>query len=70
MTIPEEIRVAFACTHALLDHRFRLVLFRDLAEFARRGIDRNRVLLAGFSRGGSMVWDTLPRSGSRSRWAR
>ncbi|MGF1500735.1 MAG: alpha/beta hydrolase family esterase [Paracoccaceae bacterium] len=29
-----------------------------LEDAARRGIDRDRVLLAGFSRGGSMVWDT------------
>jgi polyhydroxybutyrate depolymerase len=28
-----------------------------LDDAARRGVDRGRVLLAGFSRGGSMVWD-------------
>ncbi|MEM9781523.1 MAG: polyhydroxybutyrate depolymerase [Pseudomonadota bacterium] len=28
-----------------------------LEDAARRGVDRDRVLLAGFSRGGSMVWD-------------
>lgn len=28
-----------------------------LASAARRGIDRNRVLMTGFSRGASMVWD-------------
>jgi len=32
--LPEEARIAFLCTHALLDHRFRLILFRDLAEVA------------------------------------
>ncbi len=28
-----------------------------LEDAARRGVDRGRVLVAGFSRGGSMVWD-------------
>ncbi|MEM6974368.1 MAG: dienelactone hydrolase family protein [Pseudomonadota bacterium] len=28
-----------------------------LDDAARRGVDRDRVLLSGFSRGGSMVWD-------------
>jgi len=32
--LPEGARIAFLCTHALLDHRFRLILFRDLAEVA------------------------------------
>lgn len=32
--LPPEARVAFLGTHALLDHRFRLILFRDLAEVA------------------------------------
>ncbi|NND03061.1 MAG: glycosyltransferase, partial [Acidimicrobiia bacterium] len=32
--LPEAARIAFLCTHALLDHRFRLILFRDLAEVA------------------------------------
>lgn len=33
--LPLEARLAFLSTHALLDHRFRLILFRDLAELAR-----------------------------------
>lgn len=37
--LPEEAYLAFLCTHALLDHRFRLILFRDLAEVAARGVD-------------------------------
>jgi glycosyltransferase involved in cell wall biosynthesis len=37
--LPEAARLAFLCTHALLDHRFRLVLFRDLAEIAHRSVD-------------------------------
>ncbi len=32
--LPEEARIGFLCTHALLDHRFRLILFRDLTEVA------------------------------------
>ncbi len=38
-----------------------------LDDAARRGIDRNRVLLAGFSRGGSMVWDILCRAPATAR---
>ena len=34
--LPVEAQLAFLCTHALLDHRFRLVLFRDLAEVSSR----------------------------------
>ena len=34
--LPESARIAFLTTHAALDHRFRLILFRDLAEVARR----------------------------------
>ena len=37
--LPSEARIAFLSTHAVLDHRFRLILFRDLAELARKGID-------------------------------
>jgi glycosyltransferase involved in cell wall biosynthesis len=37
--LPEPARIAFLCTHALLDHRFRLILFRDLAEVARTDPD-------------------------------
>lgn len=37
--LPVEAYVAFLATHALLDHRFRLILFRDLAEVSRNGID-------------------------------
>ena len=35
------------------------IVFLDevLEDAARRGVDRGRVLMAGFSRGGSMVWD-------------
>ncbi len=36
--LPAEARVAFLCSHALLDHRFRLILYRDLVEFAHHGI--------------------------------
>jgi hypothetical protein len=32
--LPDAAWLAFLCTHALLDHRFRLVLFRDLTEAA------------------------------------
>ena len=37
--LPGEVVSAFLCTHALLDHRFRLVLFRDLVEVARGDVD-------------------------------
>ena len=36
--IPESYRLAFLASHAVLDHRFRLILFRDLLEVARRGV--------------------------------
>lgn len=42
--LPEEARIAFLATHAALDHRFRLVLFRDLAEVARLDPDWNAVV--------------------------
>jgi glycosyltransferase involved in cell wall biosynthesis len=37
--LPLEVRLAFLCTHAILDHRFRLILFRDLAEVAHHSVD-------------------------------
>jgi glycosyltransferase involved in cell wall biosynthesis len=37
--LPPEARLAFLSAHAVLDHRFRLILFRDLAELARKGVD-------------------------------
>jgi glycosyltransferase involved in cell wall biosynthesis len=42
--LPPETYLAFLTTHATLDHRFRLILFRDLAEVAGRGIDWGRFL--------------------------
>jgi glycosyltransferase involved in cell wall biosynthesis len=42
--LPEAARIAFLCTHALLDHRFRLILFRDLAEVADTQPDWDAVL--------------------------
>ncbi len=54
--LADETVAAFLCTHALLDHRFRLVLFRDLAEVARRGLAWDELVavarragLAGFA---------------------
>lgn len=35
--LPTPMLVAFLATHAVLDHRFRLILFRDLAEIAASG---------------------------------
>jgi len=43
--LPEEARIAFLCTHALLDHRFRLILFRDLAEVSATNPDWDALLL-------------------------
>ena len=37
--LPEEARIAFLGTHAVLDHRFRMILFRDLAEVALKEPD-------------------------------
>jgi glycosyltransferase involved in cell wall biosynthesis len=37
--IPDSYRIAFLATHAMLDHRFRLILLRDFFEIAREGID-------------------------------
>ena len=47
--LPSEAELCFLATHAVLDHRFRLILFRDLAELSKRGID----------------WDSLNRFSSR-----
>lgn len=45
--IPLEAYVSFLCTHALLDHRFRMILFRDLRELAEREPDWEAI--AGFA---------------------
>ena len=37
--IPDAIGIAFLASHAVLDHRFRLILFRDFLELARDEID-------------------------------
>jgi glycosyltransferase involved in cell wall biosynthesis len=37
--LPDETQICFLATHALLDHRFRLILFRDLTEVAERSPD-------------------------------
>ena len=42
-TLPLDVEVAFLACHAVLDHRFRLVLFRDLAELAERAGDLGAV---------------------------
>lgn len=41
--LPLEARIAFLTTHALLDHRFRLILFRDLTEVCELDLDWERV---------------------------
>lgn len=41
---PPGPRISFLCTHALFDHRFRLILFRDLVELARAGVDWEEVI--------------------------
>ena len=46
--LPLEARLAFLSAHAVLDHRFRLILFRDLAELARKNVDWGA--LADFAR--------------------
>ena len=33
--LPDSYRLAFLCAHAILDHRFRLILFRDFLELCR-----------------------------------
>jgi glycosyltransferase involved in cell wall biosynthesis len=37
--LPEPAVISFLSLHALLDHRFRLILFRDLKEWAAGGVD-------------------------------
>lgn len=37
--IPDAYRIAFLCAHAVLDHRFRLILFRDFLELCRGEVD-------------------------------
>jgi glycosyltransferase involved in cell wall biosynthesis len=37
--LPATVNLAFLCAHAVLDHRFRMILFRDLYELAALGID-------------------------------
>lgn len=41
--LTEAAMICFLCTHALLDHRFRLILFRDLTEVALRKVDWEEV---------------------------
>ena len=33
--LPQTSEIAFLCAHAILDHRFRLILFRDMVEVVR-----------------------------------
>ncbi|NNF63662.1 MAG: glycosyltransferase [Acidimicrobiia bacterium] len=42
--LPDAARLAFLATHAILDHRFRLILFRDLKEVAALPIDWDAVI--------------------------
>lgn len=42
--LPEAARLAFLATHAILDHRFRLILFRDLKEVAALPLDWDAVV--------------------------
>ena len=42
--LPREAQLAFLSTHAILDHRFRLILFRDIAELARTDVDWHRLV--------------------------
>jgi glycosyltransferase involved in cell wall biosynthesis len=37
--LPMPYRIVFLCAHAVLDHRFRLILFRDFLEIARDEVD-------------------------------
>lgn len=48
--LPEPYRIAFLAAHAFLDHRFRLILFRDFLELTR---------------GGDVEWDRLEQVASR-----
>lgn len=51
--------------HPRDDIGFLEAVIRDLEQ--RHNIDRSRILLAGFSRGGSMVWDVACRSPGLAR---
>lgn len=42
--IPDAYRLAFLAAHAVLDHRFRLILFRDFHELGRLGVDWDEVV--------------------------
>ena len=58
--LPQSAELAFFSAHAILDHRFRLVLFRDLSEMTRRGLDWNDVLEFSNEYGlRSIVWSAL-----------
>lgn len=41
--LPEAHRIAFLSAHAVLDHRFRLILFRDLLEISLQPVDWDEV---------------------------
>jgi len=43
--IPQVFRLAFLSSHAVLDHRFRLILFRDFFELAKQPIDWDELAL-------------------------
>ena len=57
--------VADGQSHPRDDDAFVRVVLRDATK--RFDLDRNEVLLAGFSRGGSMVWDIACRSPDLAR---
>lgn len=41
--IPDAYRLAFLASHAVLDHRFRLILFRDFLEMSKQPLDWDEV---------------------------
>jgi len=43
-TLPIGTEIAFLAAHSILDHRFRLALFRDFVEVARRKVDWDDVI--------------------------
>jgi glycosyltransferase involved in cell wall biosynthesis len=43
-TLPIGTEIAFLAAHSILDHRFRLALFRDFVEVARRNVDWDDVI--------------------------
>ena len=43
-TLPIGTEIAFLAAHSILDHRFRLALFRDFVEIARRKVDWDDVI--------------------------